>query len=169
MEDLVPGSETLFFSTTSPVALTFVRDSGGKVTGVIRHVYESHVLFAKFAPGLAEVGEADPARFIGVWDGTLVVNERTKIPMVIKISNLTGSCKASFDIPTEGVKDKPFNTLGLLSQSSLFLACPTDNGRITFRVKLNDAATEMSGTWKNGPDAFPATFKRTTPKSENSK
>ncbi len=165
MEDLIPGSETLFFSLTGPVALTFVRDSNGKVTGVIRHVYEDHIPYAKFAPAPVGVAEVDSDRFIGIWDGTLVVNERTKIPMVIKISKLTGSHKASFDIPGEGVKDQPFKTLGLLSRSSLFLACPTDNGRVTFRATLNDAATEMSGTWKNGQDSFPATFKRITPKA----
>jgi hypothetical protein len=169
MEDLVPGSETLFFSTTCPVALTFVRGSGGKVTAVIQHVYENHLRFAKFARVLAEVGEAEAARFIGVWEGTLVVNEQTRVPIVIKISMLSGSRKASFDIPGEGVKDKPFTTLGLLSQSSLFLACPTGNGRVIFRATLNDAATEMSGTWKNGQDSFPATFKRTTPKPEKTK
>lgn len=73
-------------------------------------------------------------RFIGVWDGTLLVNEQTKIPTVIKISKLTSSRKASFDIPGEGVKDKPFKTLGLLGKSSHFLACPTDNPWITLRA-----------------------------------
>jgi CubicO group peptidase (beta-lactamase class C family) len=168
-ETVIPGSETLFFGLNCPVALTFERDSSGKVTGVIQHVYENHIRFAKFAPVLAEVGEPKTARFVGVWDGTLVINEQTKIQVVIKISKPTGFCQASFDIPQEGVKNKPFTALVLLSQSSLFLACPTGNGRATFRATLNDAATEMSGTWKNGQDSFPATFKRIDPQTVKTK
>jgi CubicO group peptidase (beta-lactamase class C family) len=164
MERVIPGSETLFFSPAGPMAVTFLRDSSGKIAGLILHFYEEHIRYAKFAPApaLAGVAEADADRFIGVWEGTLVI-QQTKIQVVIKISKVKGSCQASLDVPGEGVKDKPFKTLIFPSQSSLFLACPSDEGRITFRATLNNAATEMSGTWKKqGQDSLPVTLKRNT-------
>ena len=160
-EELIPGSETLFFSATASVAVTFLRDSSGKVAGAIRHFYEEHIRYAKFAPAPAGVAEAGCDRFIGVWEGTLVSDEQTKIQMVINISKLNGSHQASFDLPAQGVKDRPFKTLVFISQSSLFLAFDADDGRAIFRATLNDAATEMSGTWQEGQGSFPVTFKRT--------
>ncbi len=171
-ENLIPGSENVFFSLTGPVALTFVRDSSGKVTGVIRHVYENHIRYAKFGPAPAGVAEADSDRFIGVWEGALVIPEQSNIQMVINISKSKGSYQASFDVPAKFLKDLPFKTFVFPGPSSLFLACPADDGRATFRATLNDAATEMSGTWKEGQASFAVTFKRNTgqpPKTERIK
>jgi CubicO group peptidase (beta-lactamase class C family) len=162
LEKVIPGSEALFFSPTGPMAVTFLRDGSGKVTDVIRHFYEQHIRYAKFAAAPAGVAEADSDRFIGVWEGTFAIPEQTNLQMIIKISKLNGSYRASFDLPAQGVKDMPFETLVFVSPSSLFLACPSDNGRVTFLATLNDAATEMSGTWKEGQGSFPVAFKRTT-------
>lgn len=161
-DEMFPESEISCADAIGTASLTFVRDDSGGVASVVRHFYGSHIRYAKFAPVPPVLAKAEPSRFVGVWDGTFVINDKTKIQIIIKISNLNGSCKASFDLPGQDVKDMPFKTLIFVSQSSLFLACPSDNGRATFRAALNDAATEMSGTWKQGQDSLPVTFKRTT-------
>jgi serine-type D-Ala-D-Ala carboxypeptidase/endopeptidase len=168
-EELIPGSKTLFFSPTGPVAVTFLRDSSGKVTSVIWHFYESHIRYTKFGPAPAGVAEADSDRFIGIWEGAFVIHEQTNIQMVINISKSKGSYKASFNVPAKLLKEIPFKTFVFVNQSSLFLACSADDGRATFRATLNDTATEMSGTWKEGQASLAVTFKRTTSKTEKIK
>jgi CubicO group peptidase (beta-lactamase class C family) len=161
-DELVPESEISCASADGASALTFLQDSSGKIASVVRHVDASHIRYAKFAPVPAGAAEIDSGRFIGMWEGAFVINEQTKIQMVIKIAKRNGSCQASFDLPAQGVKDMPFETLVFVSPSSLFLAVPAEDGRATFRATLNDAATEMSGTWKEGQGSFAVTFKRTT-------
>jgi hypothetical protein len=146
-----------------------LRDSNGKVIGVIRHVYEEHIRYAKFAPAPAGVTEAASDRLVGVWEGTLLTHEQTKTPMVIKISKRNGSYQAGLDLPGNGVQDMPFKTFVFLSQSSLFLACSAGDDWATFRATLNNAATEMSGIWTERQGPLPMTFKRSTPQIRKTK
>ena len=90
LEELIPGSESFFISPTGSMALTVLRDKGEKVAGLIRHVYDSHTRYAKFAAAPPAIAEADADRFLGVWEATVVTEDRTRIRLGLKVTKVKG-------------------------------------------------------------------------------
>jgi hypothetical protein len=168
LENLMPGSESLFFGQTAPIAVTFLRDSRGKISGLIRHLYEEHSRYVKFSSAPVGIG-AEPDGFLGVWGGMVIVNEKNEIPIIVKIHRLNGSYQASLDFPGKSLKDLPSKTSVLVGPSSLFLAFQVYGRRATLEAVLNDGATELAGTWREGQSTFPVALKRTTPKTAKNK
>jgi CubicO group peptidase (beta-lactamase class C family) len=164
-DELIPGSETFFFDRTGVIAITFLRDTSGKVSSLICHVDQNHIRCARFAAAPAGVTEADADRFIGVWEAR---NEQTMLHLTITIAKTNASYLATFDNPGNGLKHIPFRNLIIGSKSSLLLQGLGER-MATFGAILNDDATELAGTWREGQVSLPVTFKRTTPQTGKTK
>jgi hypothetical protein len=148
-----PGS---FHCQTAPAALTCLRDPAGPVTAAILHCYDRHTRYAKVAPA-PTVAASDTDNFLGTWE-TNFQNGQTTVHASLEISKRQGAYRATFT--AKEFKNYPFETLVFLSDTSLFLGTSFGEHPASFKATLNAAATELSGTWKEGQTALTLTLTR---------
>lgn len=159
LECLQAESESCFTSISGPAAFTFLRDSSGKVTSLIRHVYGSNSRYDKFAPAPPCVSSADLERFVGNWETVIDVPNAPKMRAAIKISRSGGSSRATLDYGE--IRKHPFDSLVALDRCRLFLTGSFGHGQwASFCLALNEDATELRGTGKCGPQRVVVAFKR---------
>ncbi|MCM3871531.1 MAG: alpha/beta hydrolase [Pyrinomonadaceae bacterium] len=95
---------------------------------------------------------------VGTWLGVLEV-QGFKLRLVLKVTQLTdGKLAAKMDSLDQAANDLPIDTItfdnGVLRFEARALS-------LSYEGKLNDAGSEIAGTFKQGPGSYPLTFKRT--------
>jgi RNA polymerase sigma factor (sigma-70 family) len=92
----------------------------------------------------------------GYWEGQIGTGP-TATPVDLKISEQgDGTFQAEADDPMGGADGRPMTVS--YDRSTVTLQPATDAGR--FQGQLNDAGTEISGTWMQDGQSIPATIKR---------
>jgi len=119
--------------------------------------------FAGFA--LRDVARADekvaPSKGIGGdWAGPLKVAPQIELRITMNLKEKNGSVSGNWASPDEALKDLPFTTLTFKNRELHFSAKFSD---ANYKGKLNDAGTEITGTWTQRGKDYPVTFKRFDP------
>ncbi|MGA3284405.1 MAG: sigma-70 family RNA polymerase sigma factor [Verrucomicrobiota bacterium] len=132
---------------TAAVAAAAVILATGTTTAVVEAVHSAHV--------------AGPPDIQGAWEGVCEIpQQHVKARVVLRIVKTNVSYRATLDIIDRGTKDVPFKVDYHYPTIRAELKLPA--GNIVYEGKLNDDATEMSGTYTDPDDNIPVVLKQTT-------
>ena len=99
-----------------------------------------------------------PADLQGAWEGALQV-QTVKLRLVLKIQQAPdGSCTATMDSVDQGAAGIPVRSLTLSNDT---VHADLGQLRAAYDARLNAAATEMTGQWRQAGQSFPLVLKRT--------
>ncbi len=93
-------------------------------------------------------------RFTGTWEGTLDAMG-TKLRLVCKLENKEGAAAGTLTSVDQGNAEIPIPSI-TQAGSSLVLEIPSIGG--TYKGDLNEAGTQLTGTWTQGPGSLPLVF-----------
>jgi hypothetical protein len=110
--------------------------------------------FCVFA--LADDKSPSPKTIAGFWAGSITIGDQ-KLRVIVTITTKDDSFSATLDIPDQGAKDIPFDSVEFTDNKlTLNLAKP----RASFVGKANKDLTSIEGEWKQNMRSFPLTLTR---------
>jgi pimeloyl-ACP methyl ester carboxylesterase len=121
---------------------------------------------AALAFAMADATHADekapPAQGIaGNWEGILKITPQIELRIVLDLKEgKDGKVSGKWASPDESLKDLPFDTLAFQNRELTFRASFSD---ANYKGTLNQAATEIAGTWTQRGGNYPVTFRRFDP------
>ncbi len=97
----------------------------------------------------------------GSWEGQVIVTPQISLRITLDVTKgKDGSLSGRWGSPDQGAKDLTLESLGY-NDSELTFSAKTAGA--TYKGKLNEAATEVVGTWSQGGKEFVLNFKRIDP------
>jgi pimeloyl-ACP methyl ester carboxylesterase len=159
----VRQDESIIIGNDAQVAASFKRPAGGfrAAHGESEDGMKAQILLAAvaamavlFSAPAAMAADKDAA---GIWQGKLTVQGGISLRLVVHIARKGDALAGSMDSPDQGAKDIPVSKI-LFEKGKLTLTVAAIAG--TFEGAMNDAGTEIAGTWKQGAVELPLTLAR---------
>jgi hypothetical protein len=123
----------------------------------------ANVLF-KHSLAQAAAPAAAPPAITGDWSGTLTVGP-AQLRLVLHLTAAKdGSLTATLDSIDQGANSIPVSS-ATLTGSKLSLAVPAVPGGGAYEGTVNKDASEIDGTWSQGPQSMALNFKRSQPQA----
>ncbi len=121
---------------------------------VLRRAFLNFAIIVIAAVALA--AQTPTANVEGNWLATLELGA-IKLRLVLKVQKAAGGYTAKLDSPDQGANDLPIDSIALDGNKLSFSAAKFG---LSYEGTLNEAADEISGTFKQGPGSTPLVFKR---------